>query len=237
MPSIPVPRWPSSSTSSQRELSAILKAVLLTQIPSLRQNRWLRCRAVAAQAEAWVTNCRSSSRDAALPDALQREFGGAMAPRPLAGCDLGELRRLDAATFDRIAAARMEIAAGWRMRGVGDLALQDNALRAQARVGLRHGREQRLGIGVARPGVEIARRRDLDDLAHIHDRHPVADMLHDAEIMRDEEIGEAEPVLQLEHEVDDLRLHRDVQRRDRLVGDDQAGIESERSSDADALAL
>ena len=35
----------------------------------------------------------------------------------------------------------------------------------------------------------------------------------------------------------DLRLHRDVQRRDRLVRDENLGIERERACDADALAL
>ena len=39
LPSTLAPPSPSSSRSSQRELSAIPQAVLLTQIPSLRQNR------------------------------------------------------------------------------------------------------------------------------------------------------------------------------------------------------
>jgi hypothetical protein len=38
-------------------------------------------------------------------------------------------------------------------------------------------------------------------------------------------------------QVDDLRLDRDVERRDRLVGDDEAGPDRERPGDADALAL
>ena len=37
----------------------------------------------------------------------------------------------------------------------------------------------------------------LDDAAEIHHRDPVAEMLHDAQIMGDEEIGEAEAGLQL----------------------------------------
>jgi class 3 adenylate cyclase len=36
---------------------------------------------------------------AALPDTLRRELGDAMAPRPLAGRELGELRGLDAAAL------------------------------------------------------------------------------------------------------------------------------------------
>jgi hypothetical protein len=62
-------------------------------------------------------------------------------------------------------------------------------------------------------------------------------MLHDAEIVRDEEIGEAELALQILQQVDDLRLDRDVERRDRLVADNELRIERERPRDADALAL
>ena len=57
------------------------------------------------------------------------------------------------------------------------------------------------------------------------------------QIVRDEQVGQAEPLLQVEQQVDDLRLHRDVERRDRLVGDDEARVERQRARDADALAL
>ena len=43
--------------------------------------------------------------------------------------------------------------------------------------------------------------------------------------------------LQLLHQVEHLGLDRDVQRRHRLVGDDEAWIQRERSREADALAL
>jgi len=39
----------------------------------------------------------------------------------------------------------------------------------------------------------------------------------------DEHQGELELVLQVAQQVEDLRLHRDVEGRDRLVGDDQRG--------------
>ena len=38
-------------------------------------------------------------------------------------------------------------------------------------------------------------------------------------------------------QVEDLRLDRDVERRDRLVGDDQLRLQRQRARDADALAL
>jgi hypothetical protein len=55
--------------------------------------------------------------------------------------------------------------------------------------------------------------------------------------VRDEDIGEAEPLLQLGHEVQDLCLHRDVERGGRLVADQQIGLAGERTGNRDALAL
>ena len=43
--------------------------------------------------------------------------------------------------------------------------------------------------------------------------------------------------LDLDQQVDDRGLHRDVERRDRLVGDDHVGIAGERAGDGDALLL
>ena len=62
-------------------------------------------------------------------------------------------------------------------------------------------------------------------------------MLHHAQVVRDEEQREAEALLQIVEQVQDLRLDRDVERRDGLVGDDEARLDGERAGDADALAL
>ena len=55
--------------------------------------------------------------------------------------------------------------------------------------------------------------------------------------MGDEEVREVELALELLEEVDDLRLDRNVERGDRLVGDDEVRVERERPGDADPLAL
>src|SRR4051812_40822283 len=55
--------------------------------------------------------------------------------------------------------------------------------------------------------------------------------------MRDEDVGEAEVVLKRLEQVDHLRLDRDVECGDGLVGDDQLRPKRERTRDADALAL
>ena len=79
--------------------------------------------------------------------------------------------------------------------------------------------------------------RQLDDLPDVHHGHAVADVLDDAQVVRDEQVGQAELRLQIQQQVQDLGLDRDVERRDRLVGDDQRGLQRQRPRDADALAL
>ncbi len=58
-------------------------------------------------------------------------------------------------------------------------------------------------------------RRDLDDAAEVHHRDARRDVLDDREVVRDEEVREAEAALQVLQQVDDLRLHRHVERRHR----------------------
>jgi hypothetical protein len=65
----------------------------------------------------------------------------------------------------------------------------------------------------------------------------VADMGDDGEIMGDEQVRKTVLALQVDQQVDDLRLDRDVERRDRLVAHDQARPERQRACDADALPL
>ena len=74
-------------------------------------------------------------------------------------------------------------------------------------------RQQRPAIGMARRGEQRLRVRGLDDAAEIHHGDAVGDVLHHGEIVRDEDVGEAEPVLQVAQQVEDLRADRDVERR------------------------
>ena len=86
-------------------------------------------------------------------------------------------------------------------------------------------------------GEELLGLRQLHHAPDVHHRHAVADVPHDAQVVRHEEVGQPELGLQVLEQIQDLGLHRDVQGRDRLVGDHQAGLERERAGDADALAL
>ncbi len=79
--------------------------------------------------------------------------------------------------------------------------------------------------------------RDLDDAPEIHHGHAVADMGDDGEVMGDEQVREIVLALQVDQQVDHLRLDRDVERGDRLVAHDQTRPERQRPRDADALPL
>ena len=51
--------------------------------------------------------------------------------------------------------------------------------------------QQRLGVGVDRLRVELLRRRDLHQLAEVHHRDAVGDVPHDAQVVGDEQVGQA----------------------------------------------
>ena len=57
------------------------------------------------------------------------------------------------------------------------------------------------------------------------------------EIVADEQVADAEPLLQILELVHDLGADRHVERRDRLVEHDQPRVGDQRAGDRDALAL
>ena len=113
-----------------------------------------------------------------------------------------------------------------------------NRARSSLRRGIdRHRLEERSRVRVERPVEQLAGRRGLHDLARVHHEHSVGEVAHHAQVVRDEEVGEVDLPLQLAEQVEDLGLHGDVERRGRLVEDDEGRIGRERASDAHALAL
>ena len=74
-----------------------------------------------------------------------------------------------------------------------------------------------------RGGEDVSRLAPLDDLAIGHDADPVGHLPHDAEIVGDEQHRHVELGLELEQQVEDLRLDRHVERGRRLVGDERSG--------------
>ena len=89
------------------------------------------------------------------------------------------------------------------------------------------------------PGMveDLGRRAGLDDGAAMHDEGPVAHLPHDGEVVRDEEIGDPARLTDIGEEIEDLRLDRDVERRDRLVEDEHPGLRGEGPGDRHALTL
>ena len=103
-------------------------------------------------------------------------------------------------------AARMEGAAGGRRQRVRNFAGDGRAL-AAAHLQVRNGIQQHARVGVFRPREQILGIRDLDQAPQVHDSDPVGDVRDDRQVVRDEKVGEAEPRLQIAHQVEDLRLH------------------------------
>ena len=84
---------------------------------------------------------------------------------------------------------------------------------------------------------QLIDRAYLGQLAQVEDRGPIAHMLDHGKVVGDQDHGQAEVALEFGEQVEDLPLHRHVQRRNRFIGDDQFGFEREGGSDPDPLAL
>src|SRR5882672_4745629 len=144
----------------------------------------------------------------------QPQLGGPVAADDVTRRDLLERGRLGPTHLDRVRAARMEVAARRRRGGIRHLTLQHDAPRARARIGLGHRGEERRRVGMLGRREELLGLAELDDAPDVHDGHAIADVPDNAQVVRDEQIGQPELFLQVEQEVQDLRLHRDIQGRD-----------------------
>ncbi len=134
-------------------------------------------------------------------------------------------------------ATGMKAAAGGRIDRVGRIARDRRLFSAVVRIHRGHRGEQGLGVGVPRVLEDRLRRADLGHLAEIHHHHAIGHEAHDVEVVGDEDEGEAERPLEIEQQVEHLRLDRLVERGNRLVEDEEARLERERAGDVDALAL
>ena len=85
--------------------------------------------------------------------------------------------------------------------------------------------------------VQLVGGGHLHQMAQIHDRDAVGNVMHHQQVMGDEQIGHAQLFLQVLEHIDHLRLNGHVQRGDRLVTDDELGVHRQRAGNADALTL
>ena len=130
----------------------------------------------------------------------------------------------------------MKRAARWRIKRVGDFALHGGAGPARiAQLGDRIEQHARVRMLGAREEARLW--RPLHQPAQIHDADRIADVAHDGQIVRDEQIGQATLALKIAHQVQDLCLHGDIERRGRFVTNEEVRFGGERAGDRDALAL
>ena len=88
-----------------------------------------------------------------------------------------------------------------------------------------------------RGGKDLLGRADFEDAAEVHDRDPVGDVPGQAEVMRDDHQRQAQFVAQSQQQGEDLPANGCVEARHRFVGDDDVGVEDERSRDHHPLSL
>ena len=133
-------------------------------------------------------------------------------------------------------AAGVEGAATGRIQRIGHLAAHRRA-GATGHADVRDRVEQHPGVRMAWCGEQPDLVRNLDQPAQVHHADPVADVAHHGEVVGDEEVGQAAAALQVLHDVEHLGLDGDVERRGRLVADEELRLGRQRAGDRDALAL
>jgi hypothetical protein len=101
----------------------------------------------------------------------------------------------------------------------------------------RHTGDKSTGICVLRPVEHVGGTAFLDDTTPPHHQTAVGYLAGHREIVGDEEEARRCPLADVIEKVQDLRLDRDVERRDRLVQDHDGRGGCERLSYGDSLAL
>jgi len=77
----------------------------------------------------------------------------------------------------------------------------------------------------------------LDDAPLLHDANPMGDAPDQVEVVAYQQQGHAQACLQALEQLEDLQLDGDIERRGRLVGDQQLWLVGQRHGDHHALAL
>ena len=132
-------------------------------------------------------------------------------------------RRFVAATLLYVLAAWIEKAAARAVPGTGHNA----GNRRQALVfpiTFRHGVKQGRRIGMARPGKKLVNSPLLRLPARIHDRNALRGFRHDRHVVGDQHQCHAFLALQADQKIEDLCLNGHVERRRRLVRDQELRI-------------
>src|SRR5688572_18727694 len=109
-----------------------------------------------------------------------------MTAHPVVGRGLCE-RRLDAgAWFETLLAAGGELAPDWKAVNIGNGSRNCRQPRRALPVHARQRRQQASGVRMERVMEKLANWRHLLNLAAVHDRHAVAGLGYDCEVVRNE---------------------------------------------------
>ncbi len=130
-------------------------------------------------------------------------------------------------------AARGEVAARRRAAEVGEVAGDRGEGTGGGEVG--EAGEEAAGVGVAGVAEEVGQGAVFDDAAGVEDRCAVAEAVDEAEIVADEEEGEAGLRAQGDEQVDDAGFDGDVERGGGFVEEEEVGVGGEGRRDDDAL--
>ena len=121
--------------------------------------------------------------------------------------------------------------------GAGDISLQDDPLFLVAGIRNRNSGEKSLGVRMHRSLIKHFLGSSLHNEAEVHNGDPVGDHFHDGEVMRNENVGQIEFLLQMMEEVQHLGLDGNVQSGNGLVGDDELRFYGQGPGDSDTLFL
>ena len=110
-------------------------------------------------------------------------------------------------------------------------------LRQRRRRARGFGSEQFHGVGVLRPAKYFADRPGLDDTAMAHHGHTIGITADDGQVVADQQQRQAAARFLGGKEFQYLRLDGHIERRGRLIGDQELGVVGQRDGDHHALAL
>ena len=109
-------------------------------------------------------------------------------------------------------------------------------MRQATRSDLGHGRDQAPRVGVLRLIQESRGGAELHELAGVEHAYAICELRHRPEIVRDEQDRRLNLSMQRAHELQDMRLHDDVERRGWLVHQEHVRTAGKRHGDHHPLS-
>src|SRR5262245_15697820 len=201
---LPQPDSPTSPSVSPRRSSKLTPSTARTRpewppkSPPATRKCFTRFRTSRSEGPSFTSGPGDAPRQGAV------EVGGLPARAHVsAAAHRAKRRRLGDAALDAEGAARREGAAGREPREIRWLALDRVQARAARLVQTRHRAQQAERVGMARIGVDLARRAALDDAPGVHHVHSIGVSRDDAEVVGDDQHGGPEAPRQILHELED----------------------------------